>query len=103
MDPHRRLTRLRTGLVIGGTGTRPLRSYPLAAWIACHTRCGVVGIGRSRTPSGASASITALCAAEVEPMVVDSPMPLAPIGLTGVGVSIDTSSNAGSSAAEIGE
>ena len=73
-----------------------------AAWIASHTRCDVVGMSTSRTPSGTSASMTALCAADVEPIVADSPMPFAPSGLTGVGVSIETSSNIGSSAAEIG-
>ena len=33
--------------------------YFLAAWIACHTRCGVAGMSMWVTPSGASASMTA--------------------------------------------
>ena len=40
------------------------------------------------TPRCLSASTTAFCTAGVEPIVADSPMPLAPIGLTGVGVSV---------------
>ena len=47
------------------------------------------------------ASMTAEGTAGVEPMVPDSPMPLAPSGFSGVGVSIDTSSKLGSSVAEI--
>ena len=46
-----------------------------------------------RTPRCETASITALCTAGVAPIVPDSPIPLAPSGLTGVGVSISTSSN----------
>ena len=53
-----------------------------------------------RTPRWASASHTAFCTAGVEPIVPDSPMPLAPSGLTHVGVSMSTSSNDGSSAAD---
>ena len=39
---------------------------------------GVTGMSMWRTPRWARASITALCTAGVEPMVPDSPMPLAP-------------------------
>jgi hypothetical protein len=53
-----------------------------------------------RTPRGARASTTALCTAGVEPMVPDSPMPLAPSGLRGVGVSVWAVSKLGISAAE---
>ena len=45
-----------------------------------------------RTPKCDSASHTALCTAGVEPIVPDSPMPFAPSGLWGVGVSSGTSS-----------
>ena len=45
--------------------------------------------------------MTALCTAGVEPIVPDSPIPFAPSGLTGVGVSIVTSSKSGSSVAEM--
>ena len=40
-----------------------------------------------RTPRWATASTTAFCTAGVEPIVPASPMPLAPSGLSGVGVS----------------
>ena len=53
-----------------------------------------------RTPSPASASTTALWTAGVAPIVPDSPMPLAPSSFIGVGVSMGTSSNDGSSAAD---
>ena len=41
----------------------------------------------------------AFCTAGVEPIVAASPMPFAPNGFSGVGVSVDTTSNMGSSAA----
>ena len=41
-----------------------------------------------RTPRCDSASTTAFCTAGVEPIVPDSPMPFAPSGLSGVGVSV---------------
>lgn len=50
---------------------------------------------------GQRASHTADWTAGVEPIVPDSPMPLAPRGLRGVAVSMLTSSKLGSSAAEI--
>ena len=43
--------------------------------------------------------MTALCTAGVAPIVPDSPIPLTPSGLIGVGVSIPTTSIAGSSLA----
>ena len=64
---------------------------------------GVTGMSRWRTPRWASASMTALWTAGVDPIVPDSPMPLAPSALSGVGVSMATRSNMGSSAAEITE
>ena len=55
------------------------RATPARACTAC--RCG----GRR---GGRRASTTAFCTAGVEPIVPDSPMPLAPSSLHGVGVSI---------------
>ena len=45
--------------------------------------------------------MTAFSTAGVDPMVPASPIPLAPSGLIGVGVSLATSSNEGSSVAVI--
>ena len=59
-----------------------------APWMARQTRSGVQGRSTCRTPRWRSASTTAFCTAGVDPMVADSPMPLAPSGLTGVGVSV---------------
>ena len=56
-------------------------------------------MSRWRTPNGANASTTAFCTAGVEPIVPDSPIPYAPSGLSGVGVSVLLTSNDGSSAA----
>ena len=55
---------------------------------------------RASRRSGASASTTALWTAGVEPIVPDSPMPFAPSGFAGVGVSISIVSHDGSSAAD---
>jgi hypothetical protein len=52
-----------------------------------------------RMPNGASASITAFCTAGVAPIVPDSPIPFAPSGFNGDGVSVFTASNEHSSAA----
>ena len=52
-----------------------------------------------RMPRSLRASTTAFCTAGVEPIVPDSPMPLAPSGLSGVGVSVFDASKLGSSAA----
>ena len=46
------------------------------------------GMSMWRTPRWLSASTTAFCTAGMEPIVPDSPMPLAPSGLSGVGVSV---------------
>ena len=67
--------------------------------IAAHTRPGVVGMSMWRTPRWLTASMTAFCTAGVAPIVPASPMPLTPSGLTGVGVSLVSSSKLGSSAA----
>jgi hypothetical protein len=62
---------------------------------------GVSGISMWRTPRWESASTTALTTLGGAPIVPDSPTPLAPSSLTGVGVSMITSSNDGSSHAEM--
>ncbi len=51
-------------------------------------------------PRWATASHTALWTAGVEPIVPDSPMPFAPSGLRGDGVSVLETSKLGMSAAE---
>ena len=51
-------------------------------------------------PHGESASTTAFCTAGVEPIVADSPIPLAPNGFTGVRVSVLAVSKRGNSTAE---
>ena len=58
------------------------------AGVASQMRSGEQGMSMWRTPRWLSASTTALCTAGVEPMVPDSPMPLAPSGLRGLGVSV---------------
>ena len=52
-----------------------------------------------RTPRWRTASITAFCTAGVEPIVADSPIPFAPSGFSGVGVSVLDTSREGVSAA----
>src|SRR2546423_979834 len=59
-----------------------------AASIARQTRSGVRGVSRWRTPRWLRASITAFWTAGIDPTVPDSPIPLAPRGLNGVGVSV---------------
>src|SRR5262249_14111360 len=66
---------------------------------AAQTRSGVTGISRFLTPAWASASTTALTYAAGEPTVADSPMPLAPSGWCGDGVTVSSSSNGGVSQA----
>ena len=67
--------------------------------MARHTRSGVHGMSMWRTPRWLSASTTAFCTAGVLPTVADSPMPLAPSGLSGDGVSVFATSKVGNSAA----
>ena len=85
-SPGRRAAR-RTPAAARATGraVRPPRRRgssptPAAGCTACR---------RDARRGAASASITAFCTAGVEPMVAASPMPLAPSGLSGVGVSVD--------------
>ncbi len=67
-----------------------LRSF--AAWMARQTFSAVAGITMSRTPSGASASITAFITTGMAPTVPASPAPLAPSGLYLVGTGLDFTS-----------
>ena len=88
------------GALVGASPCRSPRTRPAAratgrrarpasaSRIAAHTRSGVHGMSMCRTPRCASASTTALCTAGVEPIVPDSPMPFAPSGLRGDGVSV---------------
>ena len=70
-----------------------------ASWIALHTRSGVHGMSMWRTPRWLTASTTAFWIDGVEPIVPDSPMPFAPSGFSGVGVSVLVVSKLGNSAA----
>ena len=76
---------------------QPPRAAPAASAsrIARHTRSGVTGMSRWRTPSGASASLTAFSSAGSAPTVPASPTPLAPSGLTLVGTSWAVTSKSG--------
>ena len=65
--------------------------------MASHTLPGVNGMSACTTPNGASASITELTTAGGEPTVADSPMPLAPTGWCGDGVTVAPSSGEGHS------
>ena len=82
----------RRSRLAGGLPAAPRR-------IAAQTRSGRSGIARSRMPSGASASTTALTIAAGAPTEPASPAPLAPSGLTGVGVTVRSSSKDGRSSA----
>ena len=62
-------------------------------------RCGLSGMSTYVTPSGRSASITALAIAAEEAIVPASPTPLTPSELTGDGVSVRSVSKLGTSAA----
>src|SRR5262249_38569237 len=73
------------------------RRYARASRMARQTFSPLHGMSTVRTLSGRRASTTALCTAGVEPIVPDSPIPLAPRALAGVGVSISTTSQSGSS------
>ena len=72
----------------------------MASWIACHTRWAVHGMSMCLIPRWDTASTTALWMAGVEPMVPDSPIPLAPSGLRGLSVWVLLTSKLGSSAAD---
>src|SRR5207245_4526175 len=83
-------------------GSEAHAAQPVAAGasrIARHTRSDVSGMSTWRIPKIDSASTTAFWAAGVEPIVPASPIPFAPSGLSGVGVSVFEASKLGSSAA----
>ncbi len=65
--------------------------------IALHTLAGVSGMSACRTPNGRSASITELTTAGGEPTVAASPIPLAPMGWCGDGVTVEPISQDGHS------
>src|ERR1700736_5877220 len=71
--------------------------YCLAAWSACHTRCGVAGMSRYFTPDAASASCTAFISAAGAPIAPASPQPFAPSGLWVHAVTLVATLNAGRS------
>src|SRR5262252_3405462 len=76
---------------------RVAEAFP--SWSARHTRSARSGMSRWRTPRCLRASTTALTMAGVEPMVAASPIPLAPMGLNGVGVTVSSVVNMGRSPA----
>jgi hypothetical protein len=65
--------------------------------MASHTRAGVQGMSMWVTPNGARASTTAFTTAGGEPTVADSPIPLAPMGWCGDGVTVWPVSQSGTS------
>src|ERR671924_665953 len=65
-----------------------------------HTFSALMGMSTWVTPRWARASTTALTMAGGAAMVGDSPMPLAPKGLWGLGVTIRSRVNRGNAAAE---
>ena len=71
-------------------------SFARAFRIACQIFGGVSGMSMWAMPNGASASITALATAAVDAIAPASPAPFTPSGLTGDGVTVRSSSNAGS-------
>ncbi len=78
------------------------RSGPRASRCGWCPRCdcGCIGISRWRMPSGDSASTAAFTTAGVAAIVPASPMPFAPSGLTGDGVTVRSSVIDGRSAAD---
>ena len=78
---------------------RTMRSQR-ADWMAAHTRSAVQGMSMWVTPRCDTASTTAFWIAGVDPIVPDSPMPLAPSGLRGLSVSVFDVSKLHSSAAD---
>src|SRR5205814_6777371 len=91
LDRRRRLIRERM---------RDHRRPSLAARIARQIFSDPKGMSRCLTPSGESASMTALTAAGVEPMVPASPIPLTPSGFVFVSVTVWSRLNMGTSSAD---
>ena len=63
--------------------------------MARHTVCAVYGMSRCRIPNGLRASTTALATAAVLAIAPASLTHLTPIGLTGDGVTVSSSSRCG--------
>jgi hypothetical protein len=78
-----RAVRLSRGTRSIRTHSRPSGAQRFAVRIACHTLNGVNGIVRSKTPSGASASSTALTTTANAGVQPPSPPALMPNGLVG--------------------
>ena len=74
----------------------------MAFCIVCQILCGVAGISICATPSGFSASTTALIVAGSAPVGPDSPPPVAPIRLDAVIVGADRITRNGDVANKIG-
>src|SRR5262249_47366704 len=72
------------------------RDHDAPPWPKPQTRSGWSGMSMWSTPSASQTEFTTAALAAIVPA---SPMPLTPSGLTGVGVTVRSSSNAGSSAA----
>ena len=81
----------------GCCATGSLAALPLPFCIASQTRLDEAGMSKSFTPSGASASSTALMTAGGEPIAPASPQPLVPSGLWVQGVQTVSSLNCGNS------
>src|SRR5262249_10186739 len=80
--------------------TQPTDHMPaFASAISSRIRCGVSGVCVMRTPNGASASSIAEITAAAAGIVPTSPAPLAPSGLSGDGVCLNSVSIAGTSTA----
>src|SRR5438445_12517111 len=71
------------------------RFAPPLRCISAQSFCGVAGIATSLTPNGSSASTMAFITAAVEAIVRASPIPLLPLGFTGLGVMAHASSKDG--------
>src|SRR5262245_39370300 len=69
--------------------------YFFASCMSRQIFSGLKGISRCVTPNGARASMMAFATAGPAPMVPASPQPLAPRGLTGVGVTVRSVSRVG--------
>jgi hypothetical protein len=90
--PDRLLDGARADVVeFGGDHARA----PFADCMARHTLRAESGMSMWWIPRGDSASTTAFTTAGVDAIVPASPMPLTPSGLTGEGVTVWSSSNAG--------
>jgi len=69
-------------------------------FMASQSRDGVSGMSAWRRPYGRRASMTALTTAGGDPTVAHSPMPFAPMGWCGYGVTVNPVSQSGTSRAD---